>query len=135
MNYHQLVEAYFERSNALTWFWTVYIVVIGGILAFSLFRAEKDFLRTVLITLLYAGFAYKNLGAIEATTVEREAFLSALKVYAPTQSEAGDVQRVRERLEPTLQPSTVNDVRYFHIGCDVLTVVVLWWREWKRPRA
>src|SRR5205823_14237588 len=107
MNYHELVQTYFERSNALTWFWTVYIAVIGGILAVSLFRETKDFPRTVLITLLYVGFAYKNLGAIEATTVEREAGRSAVKAYTPTTSEAADVKRVRDVLEPTLQPATV----------------------------
>src|SRR5437762_9519708 len=103
MNYHELVQAYFDRSHALTWYWTVYVLVIGGIVAFSLFREYKNLPRTVLITLLYAGFAYKNLGAIEATTLEREAVLSALKAYAPIDSEAATVKQVRERLEPTLQ--------------------------------
>jgi hypothetical protein len=135
MNYHELVQAYFERSRALSWYWTVYIAVIGGILAFSLFRFQKDLPRTILITLLYAGFAWKNLGAIEATTLEREAFLSAMKDYRPAQSEAVDVKRVRERLEPTLQPSSVADVRYFHLACDLLTIVALWVREWRRPNS
>ena len=134
MNYRELVQTYFERSNALTWFWTVYILVIGGLLAFSLFRERKDLPRTILITLLYAGFAYKNLGAIEATTLEREAVLSAVKAYTPTESEIADVKRVRERLEPTLQPSTVADVRYFHLVCDLLTIATLWVREWRRPK-
>src|SRR5258707_15816296 len=129
MNYRELVQTYFERCNALTWFWTVYILVIGGILAFSLFREQKDLPRTILITLLYIGFAYKNLGAIEATTLEREAVLSAVKAYTPTESDAADVKRVRERLEPTLQPSTVADVRYFHLACDLLTIAALWVRE------
>src|SRR5438132_13083850 len=135
MNYRELIQTYFERSHALTWFWTVYILVIGGILAFSLFRERKDLPRTVLITVLYAGFAYKNLGAIEDTTLEREAVLSALKAYTPTASEAADVNRIRERLEPKLQPSTVTDVRYFHWACDLLTIAALWAREWRRPKA
>src|SRR5438045_2185709 len=103
MNYHELVQAYFERSSALSWFWTVYILVIGGILGFSSFRLRPDMVTTVLVTVLYLCFAYKNLGAIEATTQEREALLSALKDYPSTGQDAADVKRVRDKLEPTLQ--------------------------------
>ena len=31
MKYNELVQAYFERSNALFGFWTIYVIVIGGI--------------------------------------------------------------------------------------------------------
>src|SRR5438105_1440678 len=114
MKYHELVQTYFERSVALQWYWTVYILVIGGILAFSMFRERSDLVRTILITVLYAGFAYKNLGAIEATTEEREAFLSALKNYPTNGPDAADINRIRGELLPALQPATVGDVRYFH---------------------
>src|SRR5207245_2259175 len=107
MNYSQLVQAYFDRSNALLWYWTVYVIVIGGILGFSLFREHKDLARTLLISVLYLCFAYKNLGAIEATTVEREAVLSAMKSYPADGPDAADVKRVRDVLEPTLQPAEV----------------------------
>ena len=32
MKYDQLIQLYFERSNALQWYWTLYVVVIGGLL-------------------------------------------------------------------------------------------------------
>ena len=57
MNYSELIQAYFERSVALQWYWTVYVLVIGGILGFSMFRQRREFVTTVLITILFACFA------------------------------------------------------------------------------
>jgi hypothetical protein len=41
MTYHDLIQLYFERSNALQSYWTLYVVVIGGLLAFSSIRKER----------------------------------------------------------------------------------------------
>ena len=41
MNYGELVQTYFERTTALQWYWTVYILVIGGVIGFSTFRQYK----------------------------------------------------------------------------------------------
>ena len=68
MNYHELIQAYFERSVALQWYWTVYVLVIGGVLGFSTFRQRPELVTTILVTVLYLGFAYKNLGAIRDVT-------------------------------------------------------------------
>src|SRR4051812_31968494 len=130
MTYSELIQTYFERSVALQWYWTVYVLVIGGVLGFSTFRRRPELVTTVLITLLYLGFAYKNLGAIEATAVEREAVLSALKVYPAGGVNPSDVTRTRERLEPTLTEYDIAGARYFHLACDLLTVAFLWVKEW-----
>src|SRR2546430_12355164 len=100
MNYHELIQAYFERSVALQWYWTVYVLVIGGVLGFSTFRQRPELVTTVLVTILYAAFAYKNLGAIEATAEEREAILSAIKAYPASGPNEADIKRVRDQLEP-----------------------------------
>src|SRR5207249_2111655 len=104
MSYSELIQAYFERSVALQWYWTIYVLVIGGVGAFSTFRQRPEMVTTILVTLLYAGFAYKNLGAIEATAEEREAIRLAIKDYSgwEHQSNAGDIKRVRDRLEPKM---------------------------------
>src|SRR5260370_23316513 len=98
MNYHELVQMYFERSVALQWYWTIYVVAIGGVLGFSAFRQRPDIVTTALVTILYVCFAYKNVGAIEATAVEREAILSAIKDYPASGSGAADIKRVRALL-------------------------------------
>ena len=79
MSYSALIQAYFERSVAMQWYWTIYVLAIGGVLGFSTFRQRPDIVTTVLVTILYACFAYKNVGAITATAEEREAILAAIK--------------------------------------------------------
>src|SRR5438552_8215645 len=134
MHFHELVQMYFERSVALQWYWTVYVLVIGGVLGFSTFRRRPELATTVLITILYLCFAYKNLGAIEATAVEREAVLSAVKASPAGGPNSSDITRTRERLEPTLTEYDIAGARYFHLACDLLTVVFLWVKEWRRRR-
>ena len=86
----------------------------------------------VLVTILYACFAYKNLGAIEVTLLERQAFLSALKNYPASGPNAADVTRLRDELEPILPLSEPSGVRYFHLFCDLLTIAAVWIKEWLR---
>ncbi len=134
MNYSELVQLYFERSTALQWYWTIYVIVIGGLLGFSTFRQRPQTATAVLVTVLYACFAYKNLGAIEATVTQQQAVLSAIKGYPATGPNAADVTRVRDSLEPVLPLSQSEGVRYFHIACDLLVVAAVWVKEWRRRR-
>src|SRR5688572_33365889 len=102
MTYGDLLDLYFSRSNALQWYWTVYVVVIGGLLAFSSLRQRPDRITGVLVTILYVSFAYKNLGAISDVTHERYAILAAIK-EVPTEG-AGGAGGARAKIEPTLNP-------------------------------
>jgi hypothetical protein len=135
MNYGQLIQAYFERSFALQWYWTVYVLVIGGVLGFSVFRQRREAVSTVLITILFGCFAYKNDTAIEATAEEREAIRSALTQFPAAGANAADISRVREKLEPALPPYDIAGARYFHIACDLLTILFIWAKEWRRAKA
>jgi hypothetical protein len=129
MSYHELVQVYFERSTALQWYWTIYVLVIGGVLGFSTFRQRPELVTTLLVTILYSCFAYKNLGAIEDTAQERQAILTALRAY-PESSPA--ITRVCGQLEPALPDYDIAGARYFHWACDALTIVLLWVKEWRR---
>jgi len=132
MNYSELVQAYFERSTALQWYWTIYVLAIGGVLGFSTFRQRPELVTTILVSILYACFAFKNVGAIEATAEEREAILAAIKAYPDSGPSAADISRVRTRLEPKLTEYDIAGARYFHIACDLLTIAFLWANEWRR---
>ena len=131
MNFTDLVQVYFERSNALQWYWTLYVVIIGGLLAFSSLRKERDLITTALVTVLFCFFAYKNLGAIHDVTVQRLAVLQAIKEISSSQN-ATDLQSVRSLLEPTLAVPTYESVRNFHIASDLLTVAAVWAMERRR---
>src|SRR5205823_7438663 len=126
MNYSELIQAYFERSVALQWYWTVYVVAIGGVLGFSVFRLRRELVTTVLLTILFACFAFKNEGAIEATAEEREAIRAAFKQYPDTGANAADVKLVRAKLEPTLTAYDIAGARHFHIVCALLTIAYVW---------
>jgi len=130
MSYADLLQLYFHRSNALQWYWTVYVVVIGGLLAFSSLRQRPDRITGILVTILYVSFAYKNLGAIRDVTYERYAILAAIKEVP-----AEGAGTARAKIEPTLNPPEYPGVRNFHVMCDVLTVAALWAMELRRKRA
>ena len=130
MNYNDLVHLYFERSNALQNYWTVYVVVIGGLLAFSSLRKEPDMVTSVLISILFAFFAYKNCGAIEEVSYQRLAVLEGMKNAT---MDATDTS-TKELLEPTLRPPAVPGVTQFHLLSDLLTLGTLWAMEARRRR-
>ena len=134
MNYHELIQAYFERSVALQNYWTVYVVVIGGILGFSTFRQRPEMVTTLLVTVLYAMFAYKNLGAIDHTLLERQQIFAAIREYPSGGANGDDVKRVRAVLEPIMPQADPSGVTYFHVACDLLTVGALWAKEWLRRK-
>ena len=128
MTYAQLVELYFERSTALQNYWTLYVVIIGGLLAFSSMRQIPNRLTTILITVLFLCFAYKNAGAIVDVTEQRLKVLEAVKA-APA-GEGG----VKSMIEPTMVGTDAAGVKSFHHICDGLTVLTLWSMEWRRRR-
>ena len=128
MNYSELVQLYFERSNSLQSYWTLYVVVIGGVLAFSSLRARRDWLTTLLVSVLFSFFAYKNLDAIHDVTVQRFAVLKSLQQAASDAS----LNPVHTLLGPTLTPPEFPGVRTFHITSDLLTIAALWAMERRR---
>jgi len=134
MNYSELIQLYFERSNALQSYWTLYVVIIGGLLAFSSLSKQPSFLTTSLVTILFCIFAYKNLDAIRDTTSQRFAALQLIKQSEATVTEAQSLKRAREVLEPTLTPATDQSVRTTHISSDVLTVAAVWSMELRRRK-
>src|SRR5262249_9703165 len=104
MTYSDLIHLYFDRSNALQWYWTLYVVIVGGLLAFSSLRERKDALTGLLVSILFACFAYKNCGAIGDVTAERHAILAAIRGYSTKSADGSDsadateVKRLRDAL-------------------------------------
>ena len=126
MTYHDLLQHYFERSNALQNYWTLYVVVIGGLLAFSSIRKQGDRLTTLLVSILFSFFAFKNLDAIHDVTVQRFAVLEAIQKLPATAKDA---------IEATLTPPEFGGIRTFHITSAVLTLLALWSMERRRQKA
>ena len=133
MNYNELIQLYFERSNAMQQYWNLYVIIVGGVLAFSSLRKQPAAITTALVCILFALFAYKNLDAMKDTTAQRFATLEAIKQF-DSGGAATPSKQVRDLLEPTLTPATFGSVKATHIISDLLTIAALWAMELRRRR-
>ena len=134
MNYNELIQLYFERSTAMQQYWNLYVIIVGGVLAFSSLRKQPAAITTLLVCILFALFAYNNLDAMKDTTAQRFATIEAIKQFDPGAGAASPSKQVRDLLEPTLTPATYNSVRTTHLISDILTIAALWAMELRRRR-
>jgi hypothetical protein len=133
MNYTELIQLYFERATAMQSYWNLYVIIVGGRLAFSSMRKHPAAITTAIVSILFALFAYKNLDAMHDTTAQRFAVLDAIKQYDATTAAAASMQ-VRNLLEPTLTPATWRSVKATHVTSDILTIAALCAMELRRRR-
>jgi hypothetical protein len=135
MNYNELIQLYFERANAMQQYWNLYVIIVGGVLAFSSLRKQPAAITTALVCILFALFAYENLDAMKDTTEQRFATLEAIKQFdSGAAAAAAPSKQVRDLLEPTLTPATFASVKVTHIISDLLTIAALWAMELRRRR-
>jgi hypothetical protein len=134
MNYNELIQLFFERSTAMQAYWNLYVLIVGGLLAFSSLRKQPAPITTLIVSVLFALFAYKNLDAMYDTTAQRFATLQAIKQFDTTGSTTPTAKPVRDLLEPTLNPATYSSVRATHVTSDILTIAALWAMEVRRRR-
>ena len=133
MKYNDLIQLYFERTTALQSYWTLYVVIVGGMLAFASLRKQPAALTTLIVSILFGLFAYENLDAIKATAVQRHATLAAIK-QSDTGSTAPEIKPVRDLLEPTLTPASISSTQTTHLIGDILAVIGLWVMEMRRRK-
>src|ERR1044071_5093340 len=127
MKYDELIQLYFERSNALQGYWTLYVVIVGGLLAFSSLRKFPAAVTTLIVTLLFGLFAHENSDAILTVTRQRHATLAAIK--QSDSASAAEIKPLRDLLEPTLTPAPESSTKRTHLVSDFLTVLGLWAME------
>jgi hypothetical protein len=134
MNYNELIQLYFERANAMQQYWNLYVVIVGGILAFSSMRKQPAAITTALVCILFGLFAYNNLDAMHDTTAQRFATLKAIQEFPQESSSGPSSNQVRGLLEPTLTPATYGSVKTTHVTSDCLTIAALIAMEFRRRR-
>jgi len=132
MNYNELIQLYFERSHAMQEYWNLYVLIVGGVLAFSSLRKQPAAITTALVCILFALFAYNNLDAMKDTTAQRFATLQGIKEF--DSAGAAETRKVRDLIEPTLTPATYDNVRRTHVISDLLTIAALCAMELRRRR-
>jgi hypothetical protein len=134
MNYNELIQLYFERANAMQAYWNLYVIIVGGLLAFSSMRKQPAAVTTALVSILFALFAYKNLDAMHDVTTQRFATLQAIKQFDSSGTAPANSKQVRDLLEPTLTPATYGSVRATHVTSDILTIGALLAMEFRRRK-
>jgi hypothetical protein len=134
MNYSDLIQLYFDRSNAMQNFWNLYVLIVGGILAFSSLRKHPAPITTLVVSILFALFAYENLGAMKDCTAQRFAMLDALRKFDANGGATTNPKPARDLIEPTLTPATWGSVKATHLTSDVLTILALVAMEFRRRR-
>jgi len=132
MNYNELIQLYFERSTAMQAYWNLYVLIVGGLLAFSSLRRQPGAVSTAIVSILFILFAYKNLDAMYDTTLQRFATVQAIKQFDSSGTVTASSKQVRDLIEPTLTPATYGSVRATHVTSDILTVAALWAMEFRR---
>lgn len=132
MNYNELIQLYFERSHAMQEYWNLYVLIVGGVLAFSSLRKQPAAITTALVCILFLLFAYNNLDAMKDTTAQRFATLQGIKEF--DSSAVGGTKQVRDLIEPTLTPATYSNVRVTHVTSDLLTIAALCAMELRRRK-
>ena len=132
MKYDELIQLYFERSNALQGYWTLYVVIVGGVLAFSSLRKQSAAITTLIVSILFGLFAYENMDAILTVTRQRHATLAAIK--QADSNVAAEIKPLRDLLEPTLTPAPESSTKRTHLVSDILTILGLWAMEFRRRR-
>ena len=132
MNYNELIQLYFERSHAMQEYWNLYVLIVGGVLAFSSLRKQPAAITTALVCILFVLFAYNNLDAMKDTTAQRFATLQGIKEF--DSGGAAETRKVRDLIEPTLTPATYDGVRRTHVISDLLTIAALCAMELRRRR-
>jgi hypothetical protein len=133
MNYNELIQLYFERSNALQNYWNLYVVVVGGLLAFSSLRKQPALVTTLIVSLLFGLFAYENHDAIQVATGQRLATHEAITKFDAAGT-GPTAKPVRDVLEPTLTPASHASVRTTHLTSDILVIAGLWAMELRRRK-
>jgi hypothetical protein len=132
MNYNELIQLYFERGTAMQNYWNLYVLIVGGILAFSSLRKQPAGITTLLVCLLFALFAYENLGAMKDCTAQRFAVLTEIKQFDASGGATINPKPIRDVLEPTLTPATWGSVKMTHLTSDILTITALVAMEFRR---
>jgi hypothetical protein len=138
MTYNELLQAFFGRSDALQTLWTIYVTVVGALLAFCATRESLGLRTMAAITLTFCLFSAGNLSGMHDVTLQRIALKAAIVSYqSPKEPNPTEVSGLRHLIEPTLSPPPFwgpRGVFTFHIAFDVLTVAVLWITAYRRQK-
>jgi hypothetical protein len=121
MDFKDLISLYYERSTALQTFWSFYVTIILGLLAFfgSLKPSRQKRSLAIALSIAFIAFASVNLAGIEEVTAARLAVRDLLV----------SEQKSHPILEPlvrTVKPPERWEVAAMHITGDLILLIGIW---------
>jgi hypothetical protein len=133
MELKDLLSLYFERTNAMQTFWTFYVTIILGLLAFfgSTKLPRKPYGITFILSLAFCMFAFVNLQALRGVTRQRNVTKDLIVASHLEHTPDGFVAM---RIRPTLDPPTESGVIAVHISGDILTIGAMWFLAFKKTQ-
>jgi hypothetical protein len=131
MTYNELLQALFERSNALEALWTIYVTVVGALLGFCATRQRLGLWTMCVVTVAFCLFAAGNLLGMRDVTLQRVALDVTLMNYDPPPEAklSNNVMELQKLVTPTLHPTPfegVPGILAYHLTLDSLTIAALW---------
>lgn len=124
MQFKDVMQMYFERTNAMNALWGFYITVCLAILGFfggGKIR-QRNIVLAVFMSVSFFGFAWVNRSAIENAAQQR----CLLKTQA--ESAPGSIKA----LVDTLDPPSLSSVRWFHLASDGMVILGMWYFTLRR---
>ncbi|MBZ5521627.1 MAG: hypothetical protein LAP21_05150 [Acidobacteriia bacterium] len=116
----EALTLFFERSNAMQTYWSYYITVVLGVLAFFGAGSPRSVTTAGLISVTFLGFARANYQGM--TDVARQRVEVCKYLIKPEYNCSKLPCTIKSPLPITLNPPAVNAVKAFHIVVDVLTI-------------
>src|SRR5881396_726481 len=126
MDFKDVLNLFFERSNALQPLWSFYTTVVLALIAFfsAIKPSEKIRVGAVIFSIVFVVLAWANLDALLTVTRQRLAAVSLLKDTSKL-SNVPD-KAVVNALLGGLEPSSVRRVVIGHVAADFFVLAMIW---------
>jgi len=125
MEFKDLVTLYFERSSAMQTFWSIYVTIALGLLAFigSVKPSPERNLLAGILSFSFVAFAAVNLDALVDVTIARNVAKELISNFKPS---ATLTQEVIDKIMLTVRPPAVWTIIVFHVTADILVLAGVW---------
>jgi hypothetical protein len=133
MKYNELIQLYFERSNAILTYWMIFVTGIGALIAFSAARKDLTVRPMLFMSLGFLMFASLDIIGLLDVNAQRRAVIIAINQYPlPSDSyERALINTSRANIVKSFIPFTDAEVLVLHLTIDLLTIAGLWLVSYK----
>jgi hypothetical protein len=130
MKYSELLQLFFERSNEIVNYWTIYIVGMASVLGYFAVRTDLDRKAKLTFSIGFMFLSALNLVGLLDVNNQREAVLEVIRgshADALADSSVRTTNLLLQKLvEPTFDPFEQWQVIAIHACIDAITIFGIW---------